>query len=516
MPSSSLSTSPSKPSPTITLTPPQQPRQLHPHRASIATSASTNDEDDKSLPPRPPSIVIPIIETSETSPQPFLISTNHNDQSSLNASSLSIPTGTLPRTTHGRDSGEQQRFSLDLSPDGVRSYAASIRSTRSWIDRMGDILKNRPPSLASRISASSLWDAKAVLGKFRGKLAKEETPSVVVFEADNEGKVQYTDLFQWKGSILPHVYVETILLTIWAIMWWAVYTYSSFRVFFTANVLTTVLATVLSLVLIFRNNTAYATYWEGRVLWGQVISISRNLARVVWVVEGDRLCGPEAAKVAEKERRGAMNLILAFAVATKLHLRGLEGIHYNSLLPLIAHVPALHEGDAHRTVPVEVCHHLASYLKRAVSSSPSPATGPAVAVPRGNATLRFDLPTYQHYQALLNALTDAFTSLDRIRTTPLPLIYKIHLKSIVYLYLLSLPFQLMASIGGMTIPVTTIVTFIFLGIQAISLEIENPFGTDKNDLPQELYIAQISRDLADIMARDPIAAAEGWGETLEL
>ena len=72
--------------------------------------------------------------------------------------------------------------------------------------------------------------------------------------------------------------------------------------------------------------------------------------------------------------------------------------------------------------------------------------------------------------------------------TPMPLAYSIHLQMCVWLYLLSLPFQIIADLGPWwTIPVTGLAGICFIGILAIGFEIENPFGYDANDLVRQMF-----------------------------
>src|SRR5690348_13225232 len=44
------------------------------------------------------------------------------------------------------------------------------------------------------------------------------------------------------------------------------------------TILHSLLGFVISLLLVFRTNTAYDRWWEGRKLWGQLVNVSRNLA----------------------------------------------------------------------------------------------------------------------------------------------------------------------------------------------------------------------------------------------
>ncbi|MFB2980388.1 bestrophin family ion channel [Microseira sp. BLCC-F43] len=86
-------------------------------------------------------------------------------------------------------------------------------------------------------------------------------------------------------------------------------------------------------------------------------------------------------------------------------------------------------------------------------------------------------------QQLLNDMVAATTACERIRNTPMPLAYGIHLKQLLLIYCLLLPFQMVKDLGWSTAPVVGLVSFTLLGIEDIGLEIENPFGRDANDLP---------------------------------
>ena len=52
--------------------------------------------------------------------------------------------------------------------------------------------------------------------------------------------------------------------------------------------------------------------------------------------------------------------------------------------------------------------------------------------------------------------------------------------------------------GWGEIPVTGLVTFVLLGIEEIGVEIEDPFGTDDNDLPLDRFCSTIERDLRGV------------------
>ena len=69
------------------------------------------------------------------------------------------------------------------------------------------------------------------------------------------------------------------------------------------------------MLLVFRSNTAYERFWEGRKCWGTLVNNVRNLARQIWVATAE-------LELDDREKRiSTLHLLVAFAVATKLHLR---------------------------------------------------------------------------------------------------------------------------------------------------------------------------------------------------
>ncbi|KAI3610776.1 UPF0187-domain-containing protein [Moniliophthora roreri] len=88
----------------------------------------------------------------------------------------------------------------------------------------------------------------------------------------------------------------------------------------------------------------------------------------------------------------------------------------------------------------------------------------------------------------LNQLVDSLTGLERIRTTPIPFSYSIHLWVVTIIYCFALPPQIWLTLKWLTIPATVILAFIFFGFLVAGEEIENPFGYDKNDLVSTLAL----------------------------
>jgi putative membrane protein len=233
---------------------------------------------------------------------------------------------------------------------------------------------------------------------------------------------------------------------------------------------------VLGLLLVFRTNTAYERFWEGRKFWGSVVNNVRNLARQIWVAIDEKDQDDFIAK------KSVLRLLVAFAVAMKLHLRQ-ESVN-SELEPLIS--PSQYQKlKSMNNPPIEVAFWIGDYLNT-----------------------QYDRNCVDVYQLtamneLLNSLIDCLGGCERILRTPIPLAYAIHLKQLLLLYSLALPFQMVKDLGWGTGPVVALISFTLFGVEEIGLEIENPFGHDTNDLPLDNICATIGRNIEDLISLSP-------------
>jgi ion channel-forming bestrophin family protein len=237
---------------------------------------------------------------------------------------------------------------------------------------------------------------------------------------------------------------------------------------------------VLGLLLVFRTNTAYERYWEGRRLWGSMINTSRNLARQIWVNIREQDPSDRDAKTE------ALDLIVAFAIATKQHLRQ-ESVH-PELQPLLS-------SARYRTLKLmnhpalEIAVWLQDYLQQQY--------------------YRQCVNGYQlcSMQQLVNLLVDCLGGCERILKTPIPMAYAIHLKQLLLVYCLILPFQFVQDVGWLTVPIVVIISFTLFGIEEIGIEIENPFGRDANDLTLDAFCETMQRNIEDLKTLEPASAS---------
>lgn len=289
-----------------------------------------------------------------------------------------------------------------------------------------------------------------------------------------ENRKWFEIALQIKGSVIGAIYQRVLWCGVFGVLISVLHHY---KLPVSQPILGSVIPSiVLGLLLVFRTNTAYERFWEGRKIWGSIVNTIRNLARQIWVSVDERGLEDKDNKIA------ALNLLIAFAISTKSHLRG-EEIH-SDLEPLISEAK-YNKLKLTNNPPLEIAFWIGDYLQIEYS--------------------RNCLNSYQltSMQELLNILVDNLGACERILRTPMPLAYAIHLKQLLLLYCLLLPFQIVQSLEWWTGIMTSLVSFTLLGIEAIGLEIENPFGYDANDLPLDIICNTVKRNINDLMSLTP-------------
>jgi putative membrane protein len=102
-------------------------------------------------------------------------------------------------------------------------------------------------------------------------------------------------------------------------------------------------------------------------------------------------------------------------------------------------------------------------------------------------------------QPELSNFTDATGACERIRNTPIPYSYSVFLKKFMFLYVMTLPFGFVFSLGYLTIPVVAIIFYVLASLELIAEEIEDPFGKDANDLPTDEIANGIRKSVKEIL-----------------
>lgn len=220
------------------------------------------------------------------------------------------------------------------------------------------------------------------------------------------------------------------------------------------SVMHTMLGFVISFLLVFRTNTAYERWWEGRKLWGALVNNSRNLAmKIASMLPPDH-----------KQRVFFRKAIPAYAVALKNHLRS-EQTAIALFDGLDAEIE--HELDLKKHVPNQV----ASLMFRHVHEM------------QQNGVITGEQMLFLNNE--LMSFTDICGACERIKNTPIPYSYSVFIKKFIFVYVITLPFGFVFNLGYYVIPIVTFIFYVLASLELIAEEIEEPFGGDENDLPLE-------------------------------
>ncbi|MGI2908296.1 bestrophin family protein [Tolypothrix sp. VBCCA 56010] len=284
-------------------------------------------------------------------------------------------------------------------------------------------------------------------------------------------KLWLREIFRFQGSVIPGILERSLFCAAFSIL-------ISFLYFIKLPVAQPVLGSVipsivLALLLVFRTNTAYERYWEGRRLWGSTVVTIRNLAWQIWVAVDEVEPGDRERKIT------ALRLLSAFAICDKLYLRYEPAS--DELKPWVS-VSQYRVLQNSQNMPLEIAGWLGDYLQQQYK--------------RGLLT-NYQLATMH---TLINKLIDDVGGCERILKTPIPAAYVIHLNQLVLIYCLILPFQFVKDLGWWTGLFVAIVSFALFGIEQIGVEIENPFGYDYNDLPLDKICQTIQNNLEEFIA----------------
>ena len=201
---------------------------------------------------------------------------------------------------------------------------------------------------------------------------------------------------------------------------------------------------VISLLLVFRTNTAYDRWWEGRKLWGSVVNDSRNLSSLL-----------SSFDLNTSERTYYTDLIIAFSKSMKEHLRR------NKLdLPF-----PLDESASAENQPLWIAHELRKSLHEL------------------RATNRIDSIEWQQLSRHLDQLIDSLGACERILNTPIPFSYSLFFKKFIFIYVVTMPLAFVELFEYWSVLISTFVFYALVSMEILAEEIEDPFGTDDNDLP---------------------------------
>lgn len=234
------------------------------------------------------------------------------------------------------------------------------------------------------------------------------------------------------------------------------------------TILHSLLGFAISMLLVFRTNTAYERWWEGRKLWGALVNNSRNISIKLNVF---------IPKENQHSRKFFRQVIPLYALAVKRHLLK-ETTRF-----------ALDE-EPHPELPeLNSTTHLPNKLAESMLTEIH--------------SLHKQKQINDTQLLLLNNEWQSFTDIcgacERIKNTPIPYSYSSFIKKFIFIYVITMPFGFAFSLGLYAVPVTAFMFYILASLELIAEEIEDPFGNDSNDLPMGKIAENIKGNVHEIL-----------------
>ncbi|WP_345202815.1 bestrophin family protein [Chryseobacterium ginsengisoli] len=227
----------------------------------------------------------------------------------------------------------------------------------------------------------------------------------------------------------------------------------------------TLLGFVLSLLLVFRTNTAYDRWWEGRKLWGKLVNDTRNFAiKINTILGDDRQTAEQIARYLK-----FFPHFLAKHLSKESTRLALDEDYSEIEKELKHHGPS--------EIVILMSHKLNQLKKEGKIS---------------------DIEML-YLDNQLSGFLEVCGGCERIKNTPIPYSYSSFIKKFIILYVFALPIAYVINIGNFIIPLTVFIYYVLMSLELIAEEIEDPFNNDENDIPMETIAQNIEKNVHQIM-----------------
>lgn len=238
------------------------------------------------------------------------------------------------------------------------------------------------------------------------------------------------------------------------------------------------LSTALAIFLSFRNNSAYDRWWEARKIWGLAVNYSRAWARqVTTFIVSPEVSADVSENFSKKDfQRKLVYRHIAFVHALRIFLR--KQTDYSDIQEFIS---------AREYTQVCEADNPPNLLLQRQSESIAWALKKGLINPYQQVHLDQTLVEFNNIQGRC----------ERIKNTPMPRQYNYFPKIFVFIHNSLLPFGFIALLGWVTIPMSLLVSFIFLTLDLVGADIEDPFENRLSDTPMTALSVTIEGNLKE-------------------
>lgn len=276
-------------------------------------------------------------------------------------------------------------------------------------------------------------------------------------------------------GIVYYSYIAVIFFIFFSTMAWFVHDYLGYTEFSLPVVPVTILGGGIAIFLGFRNNSAYDRWWEARKVWGAIVNETRSYGMEVmsllstWYNKKDL-----THSLIQQYQREMIYRQIAWLNALRLHLR--KNNSWDELKPYLTG----QEFEALQTVnnkPQMILYYQSLHLKQAHELGM--------------------IDEFRHIE-MLQIIKLFYThqgKCERIKNTVFPYYYSYFTRMFLNLFIITLPFALIKDLGWITIPMSSIISFLFYILDKSGKITEDPFEDRAADTPMTTLCKTLEIDL---------------------
>ncbi|MBI0074979.1 hypothetical protein GN303_03145 [Commensalibacter melissae] len=227
---------------------------------------------------------------------------------------------------------------------------------------------------------------------------------------------------------------------------------------------TALIGSVLVLFMNFRNNTAYNRWWEARIHWGSVTNNCRSFARQCMSILDSK---PEL-----------IYAMAGYAYSLSYHLRNknsLTSYNVKKILP----------------------HSIQTYIKNQRNQPNGILVQIGYMVTQESRQKNIDGALHSQIDRILSDLANAQGALERIKNTPLSIQFSTLPRLLSEVICIILPFSMVDTLGWITPLGSALVGFLFLALDRIGNDLQDPFDESPHSLPMLTMSRSIEIDLLE-------------------
>ena len=263
----------------------------------------------------------------------------------------------------------------------------------------------------------------------------------------------------------------------------------------------------------FKNNQSYDRNWEGRIIWGGIVNVSRSWANAVLTFVTPEV---EQTKITPDELREIHKTLIYRHVAWTTALRHQLRRKLAFSLDIPGAMARYHRAPNEKRLDDQV--HV--FLPKSEADHVLDCANAASQIVRQQGEqlrqLRVEKQLLSEFTliSMTELLTEMYTlqgQCERIKNTPFPRQYAYFSKLFTYIFVLLLPMGIVGKFGPQspyavwaTIPFSVLVSWIFITMELVGDSSEDPFENFINDVPMSALCRTIEIDLRQMLGETDV------------